>query len=123
MAKLAGKSGYFKIGSTTIKVTKWEATHEKTFIDTTDTGSSGAQEGITGVESMNGSFDGVMDGTDLVTNWKPGTSGAGELGVSALLKYALAGVIVDTNKITVGVKDAVLFSGTFKSNGAITQLA
>ena len=123
MAKLAGKSGTLTLNANVIRITKWEATHEKTFLDTTDTGSSGVQEGIVGVESFNGSFDGVMDGTALMDNMKPNTTGVGLFGVSAAQKYSVAAIIVDTNKITVGVKDAVLMSGTFKSNGAITQLA
>lgn len=126
MAKLAGKSGYIKFGTTTVRVTKWEGDHVKDFLDTTDTGSAGAQEGIVGVESLNGTFEGVLDGTALLTGFIPGTgvptAVTAELGVSAAIKYALAGVIIDTNKITVGVRDSVLFSGTFKSNGAITQL-
>jgi hypothetical protein len=122
MAKLAGKTGYLKVGATTISVTKWEGTHEKTFLDTTDTGSGGVQEGIVGIESMNGTFEGHLDGTALVTAWKPGTGGAMELGVSATQKYTLAAVLIDTNKVSVDVKGSVTWSGTFKSNGAITQL-
>lgn len=122
MAKLAGKSGILTLNAVVIRVTKWEATHEKTFIDTTDTGSSGAQEGIVGVESFNGSFDGVLDSVTLMDGTKPATAGVGLFNVSASQKYSVAAILVDTNKITMDVKGAVLFTGTFKSNGAVTQL-
>lgn len=122
MAKLHGKNGLLKIGATTIKITRWTGEHMKQAADVSDSGSAGAQQVIEGWEKFDGSFDGFIDGTDLLTAWKPGTTGTLELYVSAALKYSFAAYI-EANSPTMDVKEAVSFSATFKSNGAITQLA
>jgi hypothetical protein len=122
MAKLHGKNGKLMIGVTVIKITRWTGEHIKEAADVSDSGSSGAQQVIEGFERFNGSFDGFIDGTDLLTSWKPGTTGTLELYVSSALKYSFSAYI-EANTPTMDVTQAVSFSATFKSNGAITQLA
>ena len=121
MAKLHGKNGLLKVGVTTIKITRWTGEHIKEAADVTDTGSSGAQQVIEGIERFNGSFDGFIDSVDLLTAWKPGVTGTLELYVSATQKYSFA-AYVESNSPTMEVTGAVSFSSAFKSNGAITQL-
>lgn len=122
MAKLHGKNGKLVLGATTIKITKWTGEHIKEAADVSDSGSSGAQQVIEGWERFNGTFDGFVDGTDLVTNWKPGTTGTLELYVSATQKYSFAAYIESTTP-NMEVTNAVAFSAAFKSNGVVTQLA
>jgi hypothetical protein len=123
MAKVSGKTGSFTLNGNPVRVTKWEGTHEKTFIETTDTGSNGVQQGIVGIESLNGTMEGFIDSVDLADDIKPESQGILILQVSTGLEYSIADAIVDMNKISVDVKGAVAFSGTFKSNGIVTQLA
>ena len=122
MAKLAGKTGLLKLATVTYPVTQWEGEHIKEFLDTTDTGSAGAQEGIHGIERFNGTFDFFVDSVTLLTALKPAVSGTLELYVSATQTYSFTANI-ETNRVTMPVAGAVQCSAGFKSNGAITQLA
>lgn len=112
MAKLAGKNGKLILGATTIKITKWSGEHLKQALDVSDSGSSGAQQVIEGFEKFNGTFEGYIDSSDLLTNWKPGTTGTLELYVSATQKYSFSAYI-EGNSPTMDVMDRITFTASF----------
>src|SRR5262245_48438398 len=122
MAKLHGKNGKMTLAAATVTITRWTGEHIKEAADVTDTGSSGAQNVIEGLERFNGSFDGFVDSVALLTAFKPGVAAALELYVDSAKKYSFPAYI-EANTPTMEVTGAVSFSATFKSNGAMFQLA
>lgn len=83
MAKLNGHSGTVKLGgSTTIQVSKWNATVDLPELDVTDSSSNGWQNVIVGTKKASGSFSTFIDAQTLST-FINGTVGAIELKIGS----------------------------------------
>jgi hypothetical protein len=123
MAKFAGKFGTITYGGTLIRVTEWTADHEAKWLDATDTGSAGFQEGEFGYESINGTLKILLgSGADESLATLP----IGQAAVTMVLAFA-PGVTwhtfqakIDTHKPRMNHAALIEADVTFKSQGAIT---
>ena len=95
MAKIAGRSGYVKVGSVITGITQWALDYTVDMLETTDFSASGVASYIPGVSRWSGTFSGYKDGTPIA------------LGVSATASVTFA------ESLTAGQ----LFTGSAYING------
>ena len=125
MAKRHGKDGVVKIGSNTMKTTKWTLTENIDVADDTDMGDA-AKTHLPGIPSWSGSADAWMNKTE--------TTGQGALSIGASVTLNLyddgtgvgqtyhtgtATVTQITHNVDIGNTISVAF--TFQGNGALTH--
>lgn len=123
MALFSGQSGSISFNSVTVAVESWSGTVETEILDTTNTGSSGAQANIAGIQKATVSFKAFSDSAAPMGGFTTGTSAAfvGTIGSSAKT-LAFTGRLKSL-KIDNPAKGSVSYEGEIESNGAITMPA
>ena len=121
MAFFAGKSGLIKIGvlgaEVTKKLTDWSMDVKTESLDVTNFTSSGWQEVISGIFSIEVSASGPYDGTSSVTQGTAVTMILDIDGAGATVAYSGLALITSV-KIDLSVKDVAKISYSGTSTGA-----
>lgn len=130
---ITGRAGNAQIASTTINITKWDATIERALADATDSGDFDSVTGQTyqsqaeGVVGINGTLEGNYDlagSTDSLITQKFLTDGPYSLllGITSAVKWASFNADFENATFSLSVPGAtmVTFRTSFKSNGKPT---
>lgn len=115
----SGYQGSFEIDNVALPARSWQGRHSVTTADVTNLTSSGAQELVRGVESLNGSAVCSWKATSGAPAFVLGSIYATELITNGTQKYTFNALITEIAP-SLDVKGDITYTVSFSSTGAIT---